>query len=116
MVMIVPSTKKIEALSEEVILLSKWNNSLTILKKEIKQKRDILSSLNYDNIIKNFNEIEIMVNETIAIENLEKKFKELIISARDTREELKTVTEKYNEKYNELSGKICPTCERPYGN
>lgn len=112
----VPSTKKIEILLEEVILLSKWNNNLNTLKKEVKQKRDILNSFNYDDITKIFDKIKIMVDETVLIENLEEEFTKSVISARGTREELKIVTEKYNEKHNELNGKICPTCERPYGN
>ena len=110
-----PSTKGLEQLSEEVRLLTEWDEALTTLEKRVKQKNDLLKKLDLTGLTKSYKELKIICEEIIILEDLEKEFMSIVKSAKETREEFRKVSDEYNEKYKELSTEICPTCERPYG-
>lgn len=111
-----PSTEGLEQLSEEVKLLTEWDEAFTTLEKGVKQKENLLEGLNLTGITEIYEEFKIICEEIVFMEDLEKEFMSIVISAKETREDLRNISDEYNKKYEELSTKICPTCERPYGN
>jgi len=111
-----PLSNEIEDISEKVRLLTEWEEELTALERNIKQKEDILKDIDIKVITASYRNIENIYNELILVEKLSSEFMKIAIQAKETRKESRDVTEKFNEKYAILSKEICPTCERPYGN
>lgn len=111
-----PSIENIEQLSEEVKQLTEWDEALTTIEKGVQQKETLLSTVDLKGLTKSYEGLGTICEEIVTMETLEEAFMSVVKSAKKTREELKAVTEEYDEKYKELSTQVCPTCERPYGN
>lgn len=106
----IPETKKIESLVKEVEQVCKWDNAAIKLMKEIKQQKEFLDNFGISDI----SMAEQVIQEFNEIRTLEKSLSEMIIITKTTRDDLKIVTEKLEQKKKEQAEiKVCPLCERP---
>ncbi len=110
----IPKTEEMETLVKEVSQFCEWDNTATELIGRIKQQKEVLENFNLKKVTVVVKKIEKMSKEYHHIVLLEKSFSENVSTTKTTRDELKNITEKLEQKEKEKAEiKVCPLCERP---
>jgi DNA repair ATPase RecN len=111
----IPQTEKVEETHKEFEQLLNWEESFNSLTTEIKIQKDVLDSLNLDEIRALSEKISEAWNYLEKISMLYTTFYESATTTKSMRDELRKITEDLALAEKEKAEiKICPTCERPF--
>ncbi len=110
----IPKIEDTELSLNEVLSLKKWDDSLITTSENIRKQKNVLQSLNFDQIQKAINKVSLKLKDLTNMQSIEIEFLALVKSLKTTRDDLKKTTselEKAQKEKNEI--KVCPLCERP---